>query len=105
MYFLLGAFVVGFTLTFVAITTGRNQFYLYYMKNYTTDQEEKRVGFREGVRLFKKVWSCIAMMGLFMFTTNMSPTTLVVSEGEGNGPWNGKVFKLLKHFQKFFRFR
>ncbi|XP_063913584.1 equilibrative nucleoside transporter 3-like [Zophobas morio] len=92
VYFILGVLVIAFTLIFVVITTSRNQFYLHHMNNYTKNQEEKHVGFKEGIRLFKKVWSPVAMMGLFMITTNMSPTTLVASEGEGNGLWNDKYF-------------
>ncbi|XP_063913731.1 equilibrative nucleoside transporter 3-like isoform X2 [Zophobas morio] len=92
VYFILGVVLIGFTLILVVITTGRNQFYLYYMQNYTKNQEEKHMSFQEGIRLFKKVWSPIAMMGLFVITSSMSPTTLVVSEGEQNGVWNDKYF-------------
>ncbi|KAJ3656331.1 hypothetical protein Zmor_015415 [Zophobas morio] len=92
VYFSLGVFVIASTLIVTIFITGRNEFYLYHMRNYSKGQEDKRVGFREAIRLFKKVWPCVAMMGLFTFTTNMSPTALVVSEGEGNGPWNDRYF-------------
>lgn len=95
VYFSLGVFVIASTLIVTIFITGRNEFYLYHMRNYSKGQEDKRVGFREAIRLFKKVWPCVAMMGLFTFTTNMSPTALVVSEGEGNGPWNGKLWIML----------
>jgi hypothetical protein len=89
LYFCLGLFIIAITLVGL-VATGRNQFYLYHMRNYQVGQIEKRVSFREGRHLLTKIWPSVAMMGLFVVTTNASPTALVVSEDEGSGLWSGK---------------
>jgi hypothetical protein len=88
VYFGIGIFVIAFTLVLL-VSTGRNKFYVYYMSKIKDDPKEK-ISFRETIRLGKKIWSSVVMMGLNLLTTDACPTALVVSEGEGNGPWNGK---------------
>ncbi|EFA05322.1 equilibrative nucleoside transporter 3 [Tribolium castaneum] len=91
LYFLLGVGVVGLTLIFI-IFTGKNKFYLHHMRNYVDGSKEKRVSLKEGWRLLKIIWSPIIVMGLLIFTIDACPNALVVSEGEGQGPWNDVYF-------------
>jgi equilibrative nucleoside transporter 1/2/3 len=90
VYFGIGIFVIAFTLVLL-VSTGRNKFYVYYMGKIKDDPKEK-ISFRETIRLGKKIWSSVVMMGLNLLTTDACPTALVVSEGEGNGPWNDQYF-------------
>lgn len=88
LYFSAGLAVIGFTLIYI-IWIGRNKFYLYQMRSFSEGHKEKRISLRGGWELMKRIWSPIAIMGTIMVTVNGSPTALVVSEGEGQGIWNG----------------
>ncbi|XP_044253413.1 equilibrative nucleoside transporter 3-like [Tribolium madens] len=92
LYFSLGVGVIGFTLIFIIFTTSQSKFYLYHMRNYVDGSKEKRVTFKEGFRLLKIIWSPIAAMGFLFVSLDASPTALVVSEGEGQGPWYDTYF-------------
>jgi hypothetical protein len=91
VYFAIGFCTIASALVLL-LATGRNKFYVYYMSKVKDDRNEKMISLRETIRLGRKIWSSVVLLGLYLLTLDASPTALVVSEGEGNGPWNDEYF-------------
>jgi hypothetical protein len=93
VYFWVANATIAFTLLLMAVIMRRNRFYLFYMENYE-QRKGKMLSFRQILDIFKVIWPGPGIMFFYLATTNIvhpAITSLVVSEGEGNGPWNGET--------------
>jgi equilibrative nucleoside transporter 1/2/3 len=94
VYFWVANATIAFTLLLMAVIMRRNRFYLFYMENYE-QRKGKMLSFRQILDIFKVIWPGPGIMFFYLATTNIvhpAITSLVVSEGEGNGPWNDVYF-------------
>jgi equilibrative nucleoside transporter 1/2/3 len=94
VYFWVANGIIAFTLFLMTLVMQRNRFYKYNMENYKP-REGKMLGFRQIVDIMKVIWPGPAIIFFYLVTTNTvhpAITSLVVSEGEGNGPWNDVYF-------------
>jgi hypothetical protein len=93
VYFWVANGIIAFTLCLMALVMQRNRFYKYNMQNYKP-REGKMLSFRQIVDIMKVIWPGPGIIFFYLVTTNTvhpAITSLVVSEGEGNGPWNGET--------------
>jgi hypothetical protein len=93
VYFWVANVTIAFTLFLMGVVTRRNRFYQFNMENYKP-RKEKMLSFRQIVDIFKVIWPGAGITFFFLITNNTvhpALTSLVVSEGEGNGPWNGET--------------
>jgi hypothetical protein len=93
VYFWVGNVTIAFTLFLMGVVTRRNRFYQFNIENYKP-RKGKMLSFRQIVDVLKVIWPGPGIMVFFLATNNtVNPalTSLVVSEGEGNGQWNGET--------------
>jgi hypothetical protein len=93
VYFWVANVTIAFTLFLMGVVTRRNRFYQINMENYKP-RKGKMLSFRQIVDVLKVIWPGPGITLFFLATTNTvhpTLTSLVVSEGEGNGEWNGET--------------
>jgi hypothetical protein len=91
VYFWVAIVIVAFTLFLMTVVVLRNPFFQYNEQN-GEKRKEKRLSFREIVDILKVIWPSAGIMIFLVATLNTvhpAISSLVVSEGEGNGRWNG----------------
>lgn len=93
VYFWVAIIVIAISLIFMALVDRYNHFYCFNMRGYAKVKKVKMLKFRQIIDLLKDIWPAPSIM-VFWILTVMSVhtgiTSLVVSEEEGSGEWNGK---------------
>lgn len=93
VYFISGICMI-LTAFVLYLVISRTAFYQYYMQIEMGDTKKKYS--KEQIKTtFFKIWPCLAILVIIFLTMNMSHpsvSSLIVSEGYGNGnKWNGKI--------------
>jgi equilibrative nucleoside transporter 1/2/3 len=94
VYFWVANVTIALTLFLMGVVRRCNRFYQFNIENYKP-RKGKMLSFRQIVNVLKVIWPGPGIMVFFLATNNtVNPalTSLVVSEGEGNGQWNDVYF-------------